>query len=174
MFWCPLYKVLSWEESRAFKTAGVEKNQTSSPRVNPGKLRVAIKGTPTFLAKIKSTRNPLHGGLLVCVYMDTSHSFWLNNKEELWGRLATDVRNSTPLRQNPNYPDQANKDTFQRREWDDEVPRLTSEGLRTLTRGPQYNHFGASIWITNQFSKEMHGVSSHVCPSGNNLPLSPV
>ena len=27
---------------------GVENNHTGSPRVNPGRFRVAIKGTPTF------------------------------------------------------------------------------------------------------------------------------
>ena len=29
----------------------MEKNHTSSPRVNPGRFRVAIKGTPTFLVR---------------------------------------------------------------------------------------------------------------------------
>ena len=27
---------------------GVENNHTGSPRVNPGRFKVAIKGTPTF------------------------------------------------------------------------------------------------------------------------------
>ena len=30
---------------------GVENNHTGSPRVNPGRFRVAIKGTPTFLVR---------------------------------------------------------------------------------------------------------------------------
>ena len=29
-------------------TVGVENNHTGSPSVNPGRFRVAIKGTPTF------------------------------------------------------------------------------------------------------------------------------
>ena len=29
-------------------TIGVENNHTGSPRVNPGRFRMAIKGTPTF------------------------------------------------------------------------------------------------------------------------------
>ena len=35
-------------EKGAFRTVGVENNHTGSPRVNPSRLRVAIKGTPTF------------------------------------------------------------------------------------------------------------------------------
>ena len=34
-------------------TAGVENNQISSPRVNPRRFKVAIKGTPTFPVKRK-------------------------------------------------------------------------------------------------------------------------
>ena len=30
---------------------GVENNHTGSPRVNPGRFKVAIKGTPTFPVK---------------------------------------------------------------------------------------------------------------------------
>ena len=30
---------------------GVENNHTGSPRVNPSRFRVAIKGTPTFLVR---------------------------------------------------------------------------------------------------------------------------
>ena len=30
------------------KHSGLENNHTGSPRVNPGRFRVAIKGTPTF------------------------------------------------------------------------------------------------------------------------------
>ena len=29
----------------------MEKNHTGSPKVNPGRFRVAIKGTPTFLVR---------------------------------------------------------------------------------------------------------------------------
>ena len=33
---------------RAFRILGVENNHTGIPRVNLGRFRVAIKGTPTF------------------------------------------------------------------------------------------------------------------------------
>ena len=39
------------EEHQEFKIAGVENNHTGSPRVNPGRFKVAIKGTPTFLVR---------------------------------------------------------------------------------------------------------------------------
>ena len=33
---------------RSIRTVGVENNHTSSPRVNPERFKVSIKGTPTF------------------------------------------------------------------------------------------------------------------------------
>ena len=38
----------------ALQTVRVENNQTDSPRMNPGRFNVAIKGTPTFLVKGKA------------------------------------------------------------------------------------------------------------------------
>jgi len=37
-----------WRSIGAFGTFGIENNQTGSPIVSPGRLRVAIMGGPTF------------------------------------------------------------------------------------------------------------------------------
>jgi hypothetical protein len=36
-------------------------NQTGSPTFNPGMYKVAIKGTPTFLKKVKAKESPYGG-----------------------------------------------------------------------------------------------------------------
>ena len=37
--------------SKSFRTIGVEKNHTGIPRFNPGRFKVAIKGTQTFIIR---------------------------------------------------------------------------------------------------------------------------
>ena len=52
--WCLWHVLLMGEVLGAFGTFGMENNQTKSPIVSPGRLRVAIMGGPTF---------PKHGQL---------------------------------------------------------------------------------------------------------------
>ena len=47
--------------SEAFKTIEVGKNQTSIPRLNPGRFKLAIKGAPTFVVKGKEQETPCLG-----------------------------------------------------------------------------------------------------------------
>ena len=47
-------------------TVGVENNHTGSPRVNLGRFRVAIKGTPTFPVRGKGQGVPFKGSLGWC------------------------------------------------------------------------------------------------------------
>lgn len=63
--------MLTWEASGAFSTNGLVKNQTGSPTVNPGRLRVAIMCGPTFPKHEKAQGSPWTGVPFV------GSSFWL-------------------------------------------------------------------------------------------------
>ena len=77
-------------------TVEVENSQTNSLRVNPGRFKVGIKGTPTFLVKGNAQEATSMGvsylvlvGVLALVF-DLQE---IKNRD----RLETNSKNSTPL-----------------------------------------------------------------------------
>ena len=93
----------------------MEKPHTGSPEVNPRRLGVAIKGTPTFLVKEKALEAPWMGlsWLVPIVILAIVSNSTI--KKSLRSTRKQQHKEHATRRKKIKYPEQENKGTFQRK-----------------------------------------------------------